>query len=609
MYQNQRGGGGPPTFGNTGFSNNAGFNRSQSFQNNNPSGGQNSNGMMCTFCNKAGHTADRCFKNPNAQGQNQQRPPMQCSICNKTGHTAEKCFKNPNSNQQQMGQNQMGQNQMQCPICNKMGHTAEKCFKNPNNSQQQMGQNQMGQNQMQCSICNKSGHTAEKCFQNPNNPRNQQNPMQSSNNPRSMFPNAGDQGNTGQSKFFCTNCNKPGHTADRCFKNPQNVGNMPNQQFNRPTGGFNQNPLSSQVSLSPSPFAQSGSHAFQGSQSNQQFNRPTGGFNQNPQTGQPGLSPSPFAQSGSQNAFQGTQSKFFCEYCQKPGHTADRCRLKDNQSQMGQQNRASGSVEPPTFSAHQPQRTSSLPPGTGFFCTFCNKPGHTADRCFKAQGQQPQTNQMGIQQPQSNQFGGASNQFGAAAPMNQFGGAQTNQYGGNSGACQYCKKTNHASENCRFKPPNATASNTSNQFGNQFGNQMGNQNMSGMRPNNMSSQYGMPCQFCKKSNHTSDKCHFNPNKGQPTTTNSGIAFDPSTLGGNSSVSQQQPVSGNFSNPIGNLNSAAQAQSISNNAVGVNNEKKTHFTEHYKKDLPLLGRELMSDSEISEFLSEMERVLR
>jgi len=70
-----------------------------------------------------------------------------------------------------------------------------------------------------CDICQKPGHSSDRCYKNPQNAQ-----------PQGMFgspfgpsdPFGGKM--QGPSKYFCEICNKSGHTADRCFKNPQNSG-------------------------------------------------------------------------------------------------------------------------------------------------------------------------------------------------------------------------------------------------------------------------------------------------------------------------------------------------------------------------------------------------
>jgi len=55
--------------------------------------------------------------------------------------------------------------------------------------------------------------------------------------------------------------------------------------------------------------------------------------------------------------------------------------------------------------------------------------------------------------------------------------------------CKFCKKTNHASDTCFFRPGAKPAKSTVAEPATNF------------RP---------PCCWCKKTNHTAEKCYFNP---------------------------------------------------------------------------------------------------
>ena len=55
---------------------------------------------MCTYCNKDGHTEDRCFKKkskeknkkPKGGGKGGNKGVKECSHCKKKGHTQDRCF-------------------------------------------------------------------------------------------------------------------------------------------------------------------------------------------------------------------------------------------------------------------------------------------------------------------------------------------------------------------------------------------------------------------------------------------------------------------------------------------------------------------------------------
>jgi hypothetical protein len=114
---------------------------------------QGPSGMMppkyfCDFCQKPGHSTDRCFKNPqNPQSQGMFSPPfgggngggfpgkMQgppkyfCQICQKGGHTADRCFKNPQNTGMNAGGPQRSNVPRFCANCQQPGHTADRCQK------------------------------------------------------------------------------------------------------------------------------------------------------------------------------------------------------------------------------------------------------------------------------------------------------------------------------------------------------------------------------------------------------------------------------------------------------------------------------------------------
>jgi len=50
---------------------------------------------FCEICNKSGHTADRCFKNPQNSGMTsgpQRSNIVRCQACGGSGHMAENCL-------------------------------------------------------------------------------------------------------------------------------------------------------------------------------------------------------------------------------------------------------------------------------------------------------------------------------------------------------------------------------------------------------------------------------------------------------------------------------------------------------------------------------------
>lgn len=261
------------------------------------------NNYFCNICNKSGHTPDRCFKNPSnprfegggpSGMQGGFMPPKYfCDICQKPGHTADRCFKNNQGGPLNPGDigggRPGGKPSFFCDFCKKPGHTADRCFKNPNNPNMHEKPTPV---KFHCDICNKDGHTADRCFKNPNNEN-------------SGFP-GGPKPHGGPPKYFCEICEKPGHTADRCFKNPDHPKNQ--QGGGMFGGGF------------------PGGDSF--------HSKPMGGGG----------------------------AKYFCQYCQKPGHTADRCFKNPNNS-------GGGMGVGPTRS-----------PVTRF-CENCNNPGHTAEYC------------------------------------------------------------------------------------------------------------------------------------------------------------------------------------------------------------------------------------
>ena len=78
---------------------------------------------MCTFCNRTGHTAERCFYN-------------KCQFCQEPWHSAQNCPQLQKTNEQ-------------CQLCNTKGQNAISCNKNPGN--------------IKCQLCNRDGHEARTC--------------------------------------------------------------------------------------------------------------------------------------------------------------------------------------------------------------------------------------------------------------------------------------------------------------------------------------------------------------------------------------------------------------------------------------------------------------
>ena len=87
--------------------------------------------VTCQFCNKTGHSADKCRNRLTGINHIQ----VVCQLCNRDGHSASQC-----------------KNSIKCQICEKMGHSAKQC------RLQTAGIST-------CQICNKVGHIASRCYQ------------------------------------------------------------------------------------------------------------------------------------------------------------------------------------------------------------------------------------------------------------------------------------------------------------------------------------------------------------------------------------------------------------------------------------------------------------
>ncbi|XP_057339401.1 putative uncharacterized protein DDB_G0282499 [Microplitis mediator] len=108
--------------------------------------------VICQFCDKAGHTADKCFKLLNSrESQNVER----CQICNRSGHIAKICrfkheFLNNNSKNfnkcltcgsHEHSSNNCPKQIISCDYCKKIGHKIRDCWKKINDEEKQIREN------------------------------------------------------------------------------------------------------------------------------------------------------------------------------------------------------------------------------------------------------------------------------------------------------------------------------------------------------------------------------------------------------------------------------------------------------------------------------------
>lgn len=136
---------------------------------------QNRSGyIVCSICNKPGHTADQCWNNPNSGTR------KVCTNCGKAGHTASQCWNSSNNGGQSSNQPNA------CTTCGRIGHTPETCWHNQrgtsNSSNNSSNGSSSGRNGPQsCSFCGKRGHTDDVCFKRKQLQQQQQGPAQQGN--------------------------------------------------------------------------------------------------------------------------------------------------------------------------------------------------------------------------------------------------------------------------------------------------------------------------------------------------------------------------------------------------------------------------------------------
>ncbi|KAK0156876.1 hypothetical protein PV328_012176 [Microctonus aethiopoides] len=149
--------------------------------------------------------------------------------------------------------------------------------------------------------------------------------------------------------------------------------------------------------------------------------------------------------------------KIKCTFCQKPGHTIDLCykrkALENNQKTANQQN--SNTINSNNFNIQ--------------ICGYCQKPGHTIDICFK---RKDQTNNQNFTPQQHSNL--------------------TNPYNSNMQTCNYCQKPGDTNDVCFKRKAHENNQNSIYQ----------------QNPNtaNFNNSDNRTCKFCKKPGHLIKDC-------------------------------------------------------------------------------------------------------
>ena len=93
----------------------------------------------CFNCGIPGHLASICRKPKKDRGHQQaNQSKVVCEFCQKPGHSADKCYKK-------------GDSQNQCTFCQRKGHTEDKCYKKRDSGDK-------------CSYCQRTGHSVDRCY-------------------------------------------------------------------------------------------------------------------------------------------------------------------------------------------------------------------------------------------------------------------------------------------------------------------------------------------------------------------------------------------------------------------------------------------------------------
>ena len=93
----------------------------------------------CFNCGIPGHLASICRKPKKDRGHQQaNQSKVVCEFCQKPGHSADKCYKK-------------GDSQNQCTFCQRRGHTEDKCYKKRYSGDK-------------CSYCQRTGHSVDRCY-------------------------------------------------------------------------------------------------------------------------------------------------------------------------------------------------------------------------------------------------------------------------------------------------------------------------------------------------------------------------------------------------------------------------------------------------------------
>ncbi|KAK0169401.1 hypothetical protein PV328_012100, partial [Microctonus aethiopoides] len=146
-----------------------------------------------------------------------------------------------------------------------------------------------------------------------------------------------------------------------------------------------------------------------------------------------------------------------CTFCQKPGHTIDICFKRTAQTN----NR--------NFSLQQNSNIRNYNNSNIQICNYCQKPGHTLDICFKRRAQENKQNLTPQQNPNF---------------------INTNDF--NTQICNYCQKPGHTFDICFKRKAQENKQNLPSQ-----------QNQNFINANDFNTRI---CNYCQKPGHTFDIC-------------------------------------------------------------------------------------------------------
>lgn len=152
---------------------------------------------ICTICEDFGHGEAECEQAKILVAEYKAKQQLKCQMCEESGHTAKYCPKLTHTQPQSTKFNRNYNNEWQkkfCDYCKNTGHVVETCRK-----LETLKKRSQGNIQAVCKYCNITGHTIDSCSK------------------IKLLESAVDE--------FCEICKNIGHKSETCFKNRNNPGN------------------------------------------------------------------------------------------------------------------------------------------------------------------------------------------------------------------------------------------------------------------------------------------------------------------------------------------------------------------------------------------------